>query len=88
MEGDICKLYIREGVNIKISKEFTQFNIKKKKKKKNQAVDLNRYFSKIQMANRHMKRCSASLITREMHIKTIMSHHLTPERMAMIKQSK
>ena len=64
MGGDICKLYIREGVNIKISKEFTQFNIKKKKKK-NQAVDLNRYFSKIQMANRHMKRCSAPLIIKE-----------------------
>ena len=32
MGGVICKLYIREGVNIKISKEFTQFNIKNKKK--------------------------------------------------------
>ena len=75
-----------------ISKIYSLNNSYQKKKKnliKKLEKDINIYFSKedIQMTNKHMKRCSISLIVREMQIKTTRSYHLTLARMAFIKMS-
>ena len=86
-----------KGLTSRICKDLKQIYKKTNKQTNKQtnkpiqkwAKNMNRHFSKenIYEANKHIKKCSSSLVIREMQIKTALRYHLMSVRMAIIKKS-
>ena len=71
-----------------LSKIYKELNNKKTKIQQKKCVkNLNRYLTKGDMANKHMKTCSTQYVIKELQIKTAMSYHYTPIRMAKLQNT-
>jgi hypothetical protein len=75
-----------KGLITRIYRELKKLNLPKVNESiMKWTIEVNRTFSKeeIQMAKNHMKKCSPSLVIKEMQIKTTLRFYLTPVRLAI-----
>jgi hypothetical protein len=89
MGENLCQLYLWHGIcneNKQGAQKLTSQRINNPLNK--WANELKRQFSEeIQTAHKHIKKCSTSLATKGMQIKTTLRFHLTPVRMAIINNT-
>ena len=87
MREDICNIrYMQWGWYLKYIKNSCNSISKKQTQFKNGQRHWTEIF--VQMAYRHLKKCSTSLTIKEMQVKTTVSYHITPIKMAIIKKDK
>jgi hypothetical protein len=91
MEKNFASYTLDKGLITRMYRELKQLNFQKKinETMKKWATELNRTFSveEIEMAKKHMKKCSPSLTIKETQNKSTLKFHLTAVRIATIKNT-